>query len=208
MAATSFEQACMTRLSPTRIEVLLDAPSIRYDNSTSVAELSAKKEHGPGWRTLGLTVMETNMTLDSGTETLTSSDGQACFRPHLKVVVTAFPQTVYVAREFKPGTCAYQEILAHEMRHVQVNVTHTRQAVGAFESELRKAFGNDVYIGREKSLHDDFLRALKTGWLPNLKARLSQSDAQHAQIDTPQEYARMSTVCSGEVGHILQGQRR
>jgi hypothetical protein len=207
-ADARFDQECVANLPPTRIEVLLDTPSIKYDTSLSVAELSRKKEHGAGWQTLGLTVMSTKMEVETKGTTWRAPNGEVCMRPAIKVTVTAFPQTVYIAREFRPGTCAYQEIMAHEQRHVKVNIEHTRRAVAAFETELRQAFGNDIYFGQGSGLSTELQRAIRTGWLPNLKARLAQSSPLHAQIDTAQEYARMGYVCSGEISLILQNPSR
>ncbi len=203
----TFEQACAHHLPATRITVSLDEPSYVIDNTIGIRGLTKLKADGGSWKVLGLTVVRPEMSIHSRALALKASDGRVCVRPDMEVQVQMFPQTVYVAREFKPGTCAYREILAHELRHVNTNVVYAQNAVSSFEGEVRLAFGNDIYYGNGSSVERSLSEALRTGWLPHLKARLGEVSKAHAEIDSTREYARLAAVCDGAVHQTLDALR-
>ena len=45
--------------------------------------------------------------------------GYECVAPQIGVTITYVPVVIYIGREFPPGTCAYDEILKHELRHLK-----------------------------------------------------------------------------------------
>ena len=48
-------------------------------------------------------------------------------------------------------------------------------------------------------------REIDTGWLPYIKAEMRKVETLQAAIDSPQEYARLSKACNGEIQNILAG---
>jgi hypothetical protein len=62
-----------------------------------------------------------------------------CIAPQIAVSLFYSPIVLYVGSEFSPGSWAYQEILAHEMRHLKTYLDHLPKV----ESVLRPALAID-----------------------------------------------------------------
>lgn len=205
-SAADFQAECEQRLAPSQITVVVDAPAVEFDYSKTTRELTHKKNPGKNWTTLGLTAVREEVGLNSSSSSLQDPSGRTCMRPSFSVTIKLNPQRVYVAREFSAGTCAFKEVRAHEMRHVAANQSHSEQVARAFEQEMRSAFGNDIYYATGAQ-GNALAAAVKVGWLPHLQEELKKSELLHAEIDTPAEYARMGTLCNGEVGKVLGSQK-
>lgn len=129
-----------------------------------------------------------------------------CLSPQIEVSFGYAPLTVHVAREFPPGSCAYQEILAHEQKHVDAY----RQHAAAIEDELRSAFearfmnGDQAWRGPAGELGERLQKELDERWLPFIQRRLAAVEAAQAEVDAPEEYERVSNACDGEIRKRLQ----
>lgn len=202
LSEAGFQAECEQRLAPSQITVIVDTPAVEYDYSKTTQELSRKKNPGKNGTTLGLTAVREEVVLNSSFRSLQDPSGRTCMRPGFSVTIKLNPQRVYVAREFYKGTCAFKEVLAHEMRHVAANQSHSERVARAFEQEMRSAFGNDIYYSTGPQ-GDALVAAVRSSWLLHLQDELKKSELLHAEIDTPTEYARMGTLCDGEVVKIL-----
>lgn len=208
-AANPFESECAAKLKPTEIHVRVDAASTVFDYSKSTSQITAMKPSGgAGWTTLGLTVTNTKFGIQSAGSTLVREDGRACLRPSFEVKVNLNPQRVFVGSEFPVGSCAFIEVRAHELRHVETNQVYAEKVAREFEQRMRAAFGQEIYYGQSKELSAEVARVVKTGWLPFLAQELDKVNKLHERIDTPAEYARMGTLCDGQVNKVLHAQRR
>jgi len=202
-ALTTFENDCEARLPPTKIEVTVDEPRVVYDFSQSSAALTRKKPFGGRGVTLGLTVFKEEFGIETGHSMFTDSKGQVCIRPQFKVAIKLNPQRVYIGREFAKDTCAFNEIMVHEQRHVQANQSHALAVAHALAQNMRASFANDVYYGEADKLPAELIRVIRVGWLPHIKSELAKVEELHKNIDTVQEYARNNTLCNGEVLLVL-----
>jgi hypothetical protein len=63
------------------------------------------------------------------------------------------PIVIYVGSEFEPGSCAYREILAHEMRHLKAYVDYLPKVESRVRETLGRRFAaKPVYAARGQSL--------------------------------------------------------
>jgi hypothetical protein len=83
----------------------------------------------PGQQVLGLTRGNAIVRFSASTATYLDRAGRwECASPQLVLSVGYSPMTVYVAREFPEGSCAYKEIYEHELRHVKTYQSHLAQS--------------------------------------------------------------------------------
>jgi len=162
-----------------------------------------------GQYVLGLTRTESRVSINVGGRLLSDpASGYECIAPHIEVRLTYPPIVVYVSREFRPGSCAYEEVLAHEMRHLNTYLDYLPKVEARVRAALAQRFeGKPLYarIGQAQAL---LQREVDRGWMPYIKNEMAKVEALQAAIDSPQEYARLGKVCGGEVQLLLRPPRR
>lgn len=200
---------CEARLPPTRIEVRTSPAPIRTLRSRSVDDLTQlQRLPQDNARTLGLTEMRLGTSIQYRASTLQRrGETLTCMRPSIEVTLSLDPHTVSVANEFEEGSCAYRHILAHEMRHVELNQQTLTLAADRMREGMRHSFGNKVYYGEPAELQERLTRHIREQWLPWVDAQMKHTLQRHRDIDTPEEYARNRTACGGEIARVLDGAR-
>ena len=199
----SIEKRCAAELKKTEIHVVVDKPNVIYDFDKNTSQLTSMKSSGVKGITLGLTVVRNEFDIKAKVSMINLPDGRVCLRPGFDITIQLNPQKVYVANEFNQGTCAFNQIINHELRHVKVNQSHAEVIAKTYEREMQKAFANKVYYGSQKTLVPALIKVIKDDWLPHLGDEIKKAETLHRRIDTEQEYRRMGTVCNQEVPRIL-----
>ena len=175
------------------------------DNTRSYRALTSLKGNAPSNAyVLGLTRAESRLSIKSGGPLLSDilSDAE-CIAPKLDVELYYTPITIFVGSEFAPGTCAYQQILAHEMRHLKTYIDYLPKVEAVVRRELSKRFDHRPLYARRGQAEAVLQREIDTGWMPWMKREMQKVERQQAAIDTQDEYMRLSRVCKGEVQSIL-----
>lgn len=208
-ARSSFEARCEDSIGKTVTILQSSQNGYTIDNTRSLRTLTGMKAPGqPNSFVLGLTRTESrvSVTLD-GRILQERRAGVECVAPQIRVSLFYAPIVVYIGKEFVPGSCAYKEILAHEMRHLKAYLDHLPKVESVVRVELAKRFeGRPLYapIGMAQLRLEHEIDA---NWMPYMKNQMGAVEAQQAAIDSPREYARLSKVCKGEVQSLI-GQAR
>jgi hypothetical protein len=215
-ARTPFQARCEagqlgldTDSRPTGVQVEAHDNGYRVDNSLSWRTLTRIKREPAGGVVLGLTRAESRVAVGvEGAIAGSPDSAEECLLPQLRVHLSYPTIVVYVGREFVPGTCAYREILAHEMRHLKAYVDYLPKVERRVRESLGRRFdGHPVYAARGQSLAR--VRAELDGrWMPFIKHEMGKAKALQAAIDSPGEYARLSKLCQGEVQSLIGSTRR
>ncbi len=210
------QQSCEQRLAPAQVRFRTEPSQIQYDFAHSVAQLTAKNSKSAAGgsrggaqstlRTLGLTVATRTVRFAWSFSALTSSAG-GCLRPSVDIFVTVSPQTVYIAREFPQGSCAFKEIAEHELRHVYANQESLEAVSAHYQALITRVLGQTIYYGDPAQLKAQFETTFSQQWQPQILASLRQVDQVHERIDSPEEYARNNVVCGGEIPARLSASR-
>ncbi len=132
----------------------------------------------------------------------------ASLLPSLAVQAYYTPIIIYAGREFAPGSCAYQEILAHEMRHLNTCLDHLPKVEARGRAALTRRFGDKpLYApqGQAKLLLEGEIGGT---WMPYIRKEMARVEQLQAAIDAPKEYARLSKVCKGEVQSLIGPAKR
>ncbi|WP_229477058.1 hypothetical protein [Massilia rubra] len=208
-ARTAFQVRCEDSIDKA-VSVLTSAQNgYTINNTVSLHGLTAMKPGRPNSFVLGLTRTESRMSIGlNGAMLKDPLSGYECVAPKITVSLFYSPIVVYVGREFSPGSCAYQEILAHEMRHLKTYLDHLPKVEVTVRAALSKRFDNKpLYApaGRARAL---LQQEINTGWMTYIKNEMAKVELLQAAIDTPQEYARLSKVCKGEVQSLIRPAKR
>jgi hypothetical protein len=185
---------------------------VRHDNTQNMHDLidlasnlsaasvaaAAGHRHVP----LGLTEVKTRLNSKIESEVWQLPDGTFCAALRTLYVDMVFDNTtVYVATNLPRSSCIYREVLTHEYKHVEVD----RQLLASWRAPLTQEVENLMRgIGMIRAhSQEEISRILKAKLEPGLNRSFQQlvdaRDAAQAQIDTRQEYERVSTSCNGEV---------
>lgn len=206
---TKFQIRCEDTMSKTVSMLSSTDNGYLIDNTRSYKQLTAMK--APVARNsvvLGLTKTESRVSVTlAGGILQDKASGYECVAPEIKVALYYATIVVYIGREFKLGTCAYKEVLAHEMRHLNTYRAHLPKVETVVRAALARRFeAKPLYapIGQAKQLLE---QEIDQGWMPYMKNQMSAVEAQQAAIDSPKEYARLSKVCKGEVQSLIRPAR-
>ena len=155
----------------------------------------------PGNQVLGLTRGNASVQFSSSTPMHVERSGRwECASPQLVLTLGFSPMMVYVAKEFPVGSCAYNEIYQHELRHVNTYQAHLKSIEKDLLDTLNRRFAaGSFWRGPVGQTHAQLQRELNERWLPYIKREIGRGDEAQALIDTAEEYARVANACNGEI---------
>lgn len=155
----------------------------------------------PGNQVLGLTRGNAVARVSTSIPSYVDRTGRwECASPQLTLTFGFDQMTVYVAKEFPAGSCAYKEIYQHELRHVKAYQTHLANIEKDVTDTLNRRFvTGGPWRGSAGQTTARLQQELNERWLPYIKREIARADEAQALIDTPEEYARVADACNGEV---------
>jgi hypothetical protein len=114
------------------------------------------------------------------------------------------PVKIYVGNEFPQGTCAYQQILTHELRHMQAYMDNLARVEKVVRQALDRRFEGKPLYAPSGTARSALQHEIDSVWFPFIKDEFEKGKAQQDAIDTPEEYARMGKVCDGAIAEVLK----
>jgi hypothetical protein len=159
-----------------------------------------------GNQVLGLTRGNASVEFKTNTPSFTDRAGRwECSSPQITLIYGFSPVTIYVAREFPEGSCAYKEIYEHEMRHLQAYQAH----IVSIEKELQEALSarfqsEKPWRGPVGQTASQLQQEFNERWVPYVQSVIKRVDEAQALIDTPEEYERVANACGGEIKKRLR----
>lgn len=208
-ARTPFQARCEDAIGAAVVTLTSKDNGYSVNNTLPYQALTRMKQDGGASFVLGLTRTESRISFAlDGVILVDPTSGYECVAPKIDVSLAYQPIMIYVGREFLPGTCAYQEILAHEMRHLKAYLDHLPKVERLVRGALKTRFsGPPIYApgGQAKRLLE---KEMDGGWMPYIKHEMAKVEQLQASIDSPQEYARLSKVCAGEVKLLVGPPKR
>lgn len=207
---TAFQVRCEDTISKTVSVLSAKQNGYSVNTQLSYKELTAMKGvASANSYVLGLTRTESRVQIATNGPILQDkASGYECIAPQIIVELTYAPVKVYVGREFSQGTCGYDVILAHEMRHMQTYMDHLPRAEKIVRDALAKRFGGKPLYAPSGTAQSALAHEINSGWLTFIKAEMAKVERLQAAIDTPAEYARLGKMCGGEIQRVLNRTRR
>jgi hypothetical protein len=208
-ARTAFQIQCEEGINKTVSILLAQQSGYSVDNHLSFQSLTTMKGAARANSfVLGLTKTESRIAIGlDGAMVQDPSTGYECVAPQITVRLSYAPIVVYVGREFPPGSCGYDEILRHELRHVEAYMEHLPRVETLVRAALAQRFDGQPMYARSGSARAALKHEIDTGWLPYIKGEMGKVETQQAAIDTPAEYARLSRACNGEIQQQIKRAR-
>jgi hypothetical protein len=160
----------------------------------------------PGKAVLGLTRGTALVKFSSTTQAyLDPTRRWECASPQITLSFGYSPLFVYVANEFPEGSCAYREIYQHELRHVATYRDHLATIENDLAATLNRRFATgSPWRGAAGQTQAQLQREFNERWLPYVKRQIDRVSSAQALIDTPEEYARVTASCNGEISRRLR----
>ncbi len=193
----SFETRC-ARLPPTRFAVVTTPFTFERDDTQSIAALTAKSGSKLAMhRAIGLTTAVFGQSTDIELQIVDDRhDPRACGSPRVRVELSMQPMTVFVASELTDAPCQHEVTLSHEMKHVEVFRAVLEETARDLEHEFPQAIGAELNRARTaKEMQQRLVVAIRDYLAQFMAERQQLLDARQAEVDSPEEYARVSTAC-------------
>lgn len=155
---------------------------------------------------VGLTASTQQLNTSFEVSTQTMPNGIVCAQITSLEVTYGFTDTVvYIAHEFERGSCGYQEVLEHELRHVSVDQAIMDEYLPQLQTMVEGIVDN-LGPTKVRSVEEanNYYETSLNRQMNQLNASLAATHGQkQAQVDTPEEYRRISKVCDGEIAHLV-----
>lgn len=141
-ARTPFQVRCEDTISKTVSVLTAQQNGYSIDTHLPYKALTVMKgtARANTW-VLGLTKTDSQVQIGlAGPLLQDPASGYECVAPQISVKITYAPVVIYIGREFAPGTCAYDEILAHELRHMKTYMEHLPRVEKTVRAALARRF--------------------------------------------------------------------
>jgi hypothetical protein len=160
----------------------------------------------PENQVLGLTRATSRVNFEIKTSSYLDHSGRwECSSPQITVIYGFSPMTVYVAKEFPKGSCPYNEVYQHELRHVKTYQDHLVTIEKDLADTLRQRFATgSVWRAPKGQTRLMLEKEMNERWLPFIKRAIERVESAQSLIDTPEEYARVSGACNGEIERAVR----
>lgn len=195
--------------APSREGVTLDfttkGPGPVYNNRLTVSgirNLFATRGQPLGERhekALGVTYVETMLSMQAATRIKPQGRGFCVYLDRVEADFGWERMEVYVASEYKPGSCEYRMILDHENQHVGINQRALRETAprvrAALEAILRDQ--GPLYVADANRGADQALTAIHgrmNAPLENFQRVMAEGNS---VIDTSSNYEAVAQMCEG-----------
>jgi hypothetical protein len=168
------------------------------DDSQSIEALTAKSGSALAThRTKGLTAAVFGYSADIKLNAVDDRRGsRTCGMPRLRVELSMQPVTVFVASELETESCQHDVTLSHEMKHVEVFRQTLDRAARDLERDLPEAIGAELRHAKNPGELEQRLVVSVRDYLAQfIGERQRLLDEEQAEVDSPEEYARVSNAC-------------
>ena len=210
----TFIAACELSFPTSEVEVSFRDKPVKESQKESIRSLTAlarkyNAAHSSEHHVLGLTTSELSWEIGSEFKSLPlGSPDIHCARPKIKIELEVNYHVVHIASELPPQSCEYNFVHDHEYEHVKINKDNMQRYIKEIVADFKKHFPNKILYGSSEKLNREMQKAMSNEWLPFIKEVTAKMEAEgikrHQAIDTPEEYAKGSTVCSGKISAIIR----
>lgn len=193
---------------PPRINVVLDIPEPTLEHGVSLAELGrlTRKGQDAASHTLGLTRVTSGSSETFRHRLVTQADGTHCLGFTDGAIILRMTTSIFVVSELTPGSCLYEQVLAHEQRHAKVARRLFTEFAASVETTLERALSATPYVPIADPAAAARLAMARLREIVEPLERDFKSTYRKRQaiIDTSGEYVRVREACPGEQEKLLE----
>ena len=185
--------------APYDVNVKIEVPGAPINHSLSIRQLGRLTPHGPGSQILGLTSYPLEIKTAARYSYVRVGKTYCFFVTGIDVTLRYPSMDIYVAKEYRPGSCPYHEILLHEEDHVRV----ARASLELYAPKVRKALtsyliptGLEPVVVSSPTDAKQRMEGLSQKLLtPVYQEMMDALRKDQAALDTPGEYRRIRQRC-------------
>ncbi|MDD3029649.1 MAG: hypothetical protein PHS57_05150 [Alphaproteobacteria bacterium] len=207
-------QACPAYIEP-EIEVIPSMATPNLNSAYSARQLEALQYKTGSYQheeiPSGLTTFGQNIKSAYEFREATQPDGSVCAQvSHITLTLAIENLTVHVASELPMGTCSYKTILDHEMKHVHTAQRFLDGAVAPATRQLKRLIDGIGMIHTQSSAEArNYIKQTVGDFINTLSQNLIiVCNTMEQEIDTKEEYERLSKACHGEMATFGRRVRR
>ncbi len=204
-AAMTTNKRCLEKQIVPKVSFRVKNAKIKLNRSKSSAQitrfaksLDAYKPTTKG-RLLGLAYTEVRPNLGVEVEGVFAQNKQKCIR--LSKVSFEFglkKSEIFIDRKYRPGTCAYKAVLAHEKEHMRISQKLQKIYAKKIEKELkhRAKTVRPFLASNTKRAANVIVKRLMGQVTPLVDEFKKERKRQNMKIDTPQSYRKVRSRCA------------
>ncbi len=181
------------------IELKIDIPKPRLHHDLGIAELGRRAPHGPGKRVLGLADTALEFGWAVRFEWQPRGAGYCFWVRRTELAIRHPSPDIYVAREYRRGSCPYRAILAHERQHMNTSRAQINRFLPRLRwvlTSLRIPTGDRPIFVTSAEAAKTEIRALMKELAESLFREIGQAlRAAQAKLDSPASYRRLRKAC-------------
>ncbi len=177
------------------IELDIDIPEPRLHHDLGIAELDRRAPHGPRQRVLGLADTGLEFGWSVRFEWQPRSAGFCFWVRRTKLAIRHPSPDIYVAREYRRGSCPYRAILAHERQHMRIS----REQIDRYIPRLRWVLTSlriptgerPLFVTSAEAAKAEVRSLMKELAEPLFREMGQALRAAQAKLDSPASYRRL-----------------
>ena len=169
-----------------------------YDRDQIKRLHTQQRAMAQGWHPIGLTRGEIKMSINVNTRSYPVAKNKFCARlTSVEATVGYDDLHVYVANRYRPGSCQYQSVLAHEQLHVRAFEDAVRKHAPRMEAHLRKVARGlpPLVAASPESAAERFKERMQKELQPFFRDMNRDIDAANAALDSEENYRREQMQC-------------
>lgn len=126
--------------------------------------------------------------------------GETCYWYDTITVTLHIEPTIYVAKEHPQGSCMHNSILAHEMKHIDVDRDIIKKYSGQIENDIRNVSAKVGVIGpvsrqSAEKTREKMMAIIEKTVSNRAEKMYTERRATQQAIDSLQEYERVTNSC-------------
>ena len=175
-------------------------PKLKYDNSrnkSSLTRMSDQHRHSKNVSVNGLTVAQFNSGLEGDFMVVDLQDGTACVLPKKVSAKIGYTQIkVYIASEYRPGSCEYASTIEHENEHVKANINTFNREIQNIKNKTSQ-FIQQKFPARVKANGSNkiALQIIQKEFVKYINGMERKRDMIHSKLDSPESYKYSISKC-------------
>ena len=185
----------------TDVQVHIEVPPAPVNHGLSISELTHRKFHNePSGQVLGL--MDPDLDIQARARPgITQHRDHVCFwLEEIDVELVYNSIDIFIAREYKGGSCEYLAVLDHENKHVDIakkNLEKYRTKIRyALTSLLIPSPRRPVKVANVENVEPYYEKLFEEVLQPIYEEMWEDLIAAQAAIDTPRSYAKVNARCT------------
>jgi len=201
-AAAQQAGACPPSKTPIKLNFSTRAPTPVYNHRLTVSGianlLQKQGQRAPaGQRALGITLTKTVLGIQGATAAVRRGNGFCVYVTSVDVDFGWSSVEVYVPSDFPRGSCQYNVIMDHENQHIAINRGVLKEFAPLLRARIEKVLAGTkpTFTRSSAGSADAAVGGIQAQLAGLLKEFENQQIKRNAGIDSPSNYAALSTMC-------------